>query len=75
MQAKIILSQDQAKIIKLDTDIEKATFVLIKISTDLQVGFTQSFYKILKIMKLHGTEDAQKLSATIQQELNYKGQF
>ena len=49
--------------------------MLIKISAELQVGYIRSFYKILKIMEVHGTEAAQSLSTTIQHELNYKGMF
>ena len=78
VQEKIIVPHEHEKLLKLDTDITRSTSVVIKISAHLQVGYTESFYKVLKIMEIHGNKDAQRLSATIQQELaglHYKGLF
>ena len=78
VQEKIIVPHDHEQLLILDTDIAKSTFVVIKISAHLQVGYTKSFYKVLTIMENHGNEAAQSLSATIQQELaelRYEGLF
>jgi len=51
------------------TSLKKAQIVLFKISSSLQSGYTELFYKLLKIMKLYGSIDLQKLTAIIESEV------
>ena len=79
VQARIITPQDQQKIRSLGTDTEKAKYVLIKISCQLQAGYTLSFIKTLETMKKYGNDSMQELAATIQKTIlkicKHKGQF
>ena len=43
--------------------------VLPKITFGLEAGMTESFYKILRIMKSYGNHDAQQLSIAIEREI------
>ena len=52
------------------TSTKKAEVVLSKVSGALESGLTESFYKILKLMKYYGNLDAQQLSTTIEHELS-----
>ena len=65
VQEGVITTDIQKRILALTIDVDKATFVLINISSELQIGYTVSFYKILKIMEIHGTLAAQQLSKDI----------
>lgn len=79
VQAGIIITKDKERIGNIETNSEKAMFVLMTISSELQVGIVMSFRKILEIMKIHGNTAMRKLSFTIQHEINEilqnKGQF
>ena len=43
--------------------------VLPKITSGLEAGLTESFYKMLEIMKSYGDYHAQQLSITIKNEI------
>ena len=43
--------------------------VLPKVSSGLEAGLTESFYKMLEIMKSYGNHDAQQLSIAIESKL------
>ena len=79
VQARIITIEDEQTIASLTTDIEKAKYVLIKIPFQLQAGYATSFIKILELMKEHGNDPMQQLSATIQDKIKeihkHKSQF
>ena len=79
VQARIITAQDQQTITSIATDTEKAKYVLIKISCQLQADYAMSFIKLLEIMKKHGNDAMQERSATIQDKIKethkHKGQF
>ena len=79
VQARIITAQDQQKMSYPATDTEKAKYILIKISCQLQAGYAMSFIKLLEIMEKHGNDPMQELSATIQDKIKeihkHKGQF
>ena len=79
VQARIITPQDQQKIGSLGTDTEKAKYVLIKISCQLQAGYALSFITTLEIMKEYGNNSMQELASTIEKKTlrihKHKGQF
>ena len=75
VQAKIISPQEHQRIINLSVDQDRARYVLIKISSELQAGSAVSFRKILEIMKVHGNYATQELSSTIQKKIEHEGQF
>ena len=43
--------------------------VLPKITSGLEAGLTESFYKMLNIMKSYGNRDAQQLSIAIEHKM------
>ena len=65
----VIALTDQEELDALPTSSRKAAFVLPKITSALMTGKTESFYKILEIMKCYGNHDAQQLSDTIAREI------
>ena len=69
IQERVIALADQEKLSAINTSTEKAEVVLQKISLGLEAGLTESFYKMLEIMKSYGNRDAQQLSMTIEQEI------
>ena len=66
VQEKIIDLEHQQKISAAVTNIEKARIVLQIVSAALENGYTNSFYKILEIMKNHGNSDTKELSTDIE---------
>ena len=66
VQEKIIDSEDEQKINAAVTKIQKARIVLPIVSSALKNGYTNSFYKMLKIMKNHGNDDTKQLCADIE---------
>jgi len=46
----------------MSTSSKKAQFVLQKISASLRCGLSQSFYKLISIMKSHGNSDLKQLA-------------
>ena len=66
VQDRIIDSEHHQKISAAVTNIEKAGIVLPIVSSALKNGYTDSFYKILKVMKNHGNGATQELSDNIE---------
>ena len=79
IQEGIIAPADQEKLSAIDTSAGKAEMVLPKITSALEAGITDSFYKMLGIMRSYGNHDAQQLSITMKHEIagskNDKGCF
>jgi len=69
IQEGVIVPMDQEEF-STHTSTKKAEVVLSKVSCALESGLTESFYKILKLMKYYGNLDAQQLSTTIEHELS-----
>ena len=61
----VIALTDQEELNAIPTSTGKAAFLLPKVTSALMTGKTESFYKILEIMKCYGNHDAQQLSDTI----------
>lgn len=68
ISSKIITYDDEEEIRSITRSKEKASFVLRKIALPLEVGHTQSFYKLLAILEEYGG-DAVILSTEIKNEL------
>ena len=69
IQGGVIALADQEELDAKPTSLGKASFVLPKVTSALKIGNTESFYKILEIMKCHGNHAAQQLSDTIASEI------
>ena len=69
IQEGVIAPADHEKLSAINTSTEKAEVVLPKITSGLEAGLTESFYKMLEIMKCYGNRDAQQLSITIENEI------
>ena len=69
IQEGVIALTDQEELNAIATSSGKAAFVLPKITSALKTDNTESFYKILEIMKCHGNHAAQQLSDTIASEI------
>ena len=65
----VIALTDQEELNAIATSSGKSSFVLPKVTSALKAGETESFYKILEIMKYHGNHAAQQLSDTIASEI------
>lgn len=70
IQEGVILPLDQEEIKAVTTSSGKAEIVLQKVSFALEAGISESFYRILEIMKSFGNHDAQQLSITIEHEIS-----
>ena len=68
VKEEIILPLDEEELSSISTSTKKAQFVLQKISAALQSGFSQSYYKLLNIMKSHGNCDLKQLAAMMESE-------
>ena len=75
IQAGVLVPENHQNIDTKDTMEKKATFVLEKVQNALETGFTESFYKMLQIMKYYGSDATQSLSVTIECEIHGKGLF
>ena len=69
VQRGVIVPQDEEEISTTPTSSGKAGIVLQKISRALETGYTESFYKMLKVMESFGNQDAWQLSSTIEKEI------
>ena len=69
IQEGVIALTDQEELDAKPTSSGKASFVLPKVTSALKAGETESFYKILEIMKCYGNHAAQQLSDTIASEI------
>ena len=69
IQEGVIAPADQEQLSAINTSTGKAEMVLPKITSGLEAGLTESFYKMLEIMKSYGNRDAQQLSITIEHEI------
>ena len=70
IQEGVIVPQDQEEIDAITTSSGKAQKVLLKVSLALEAGFSESFKKVLQIMKVYGNCDAQQLSAEIEHKIS-----
>jgi len=68
VKEEIILPSDEEELSSISTSTKKAQFVLQKISASLQSGFSQSYYKLLNIIKSHGNCDLKQLVAVMESE-------
>ena len=68
VKEEIILPSDEEELSSISTSTKKAQFVLQKISAALQSGFSQSYYKLLNIMKSYGNCDLKQLAAMMESE-------
>jgi len=66
---KIILPSVEEELNSATTSVKKAQIVLLKVFLSLQSGFTESFHKLLKVMKTYGSNDLQKLTSMIESEV------
>lgn len=66
IQEEVIVQMDQEELSVIPVNSNKAEFVLRKIYSALETGITDSFYKILEIMKCYGNRDAKKLATDIE---------
>ena len=69
IQEGVIAPADQEKLSAINTSSGKAEMVLPKITSGLEAGLTESFYKMLEIMKSYGNRDAQQLSVAMEYEI------
>ena len=69
IQAGVITPVDQEQLNAINTSSGKAGMVLLKVSSGLETGLTESFYEMLKIMKSYGNRDAQQLCTTIEHQI------
>ena len=69
VKEEIVLSSDEEELSYISTSAKKAQFILQKISASLQSGFSQSYYKLLNIMKSHGNNDVKQLAAMMESEM------
>jgi len=65
----VIVISDEEEINSANTLRTKAQLVLSKISAALESGFTESFYKLLKIMKSYGNNDLKQLATLIEKRM------
>ena len=65
----VLLQADLEEIDSASTSEKKAHIVLMKIITSLDAHLTESFYKLLAIMKSHGNRDLQKLASIMENDL------
>ena len=69
IQEGVIVPQDQEETDAITTSSGKAQKVLQKVFSALETGFSESFKKVLQIMKVYGNHDAQQLSTIIEHEI------
>ena len=69
IQEGVIVPMDQEELSTLSST-KKAENVLLKVSAALESGLTESFHKILNLMKSYGNRDAQQLSTAIENEVS-----
>ena len=60
-----IIPPDSASQMYTLSDVDRAVCILTNISTPLECGEKQSFYKMLEIMQAHGNINAQRLAEDI----------
>ena len=54
VSARILTTNEEEKLDKIDSSTDKAAFVLRKIAAHLQGGVTESFYSLLSLIENHG---------------------
>ena len=65
----VLLQADLEEIDSASTSEKKAHIVLMKITASLDARLTESFYKLLAIMKSHGNRDLQELASLMKTDL------
>ena len=69
IQEGVIAPTDHEKLNAIDTSTGKAEMVLPIVTSGLEAGITESFYKMLDIMESYGNSDAQQLSIAIKRKV------
>jgi len=54
VSARILTTNEEEQLDKIDNSTDKATFVLRKIAAHLSRGFTESFNSLLSLIESHG---------------------
>ena len=69
----IITIADNHKIHSETNPLEKAEILLHIIGASLEIGYSESFYKMLAIMRVYGNESVKALANKINQSSGLKG--
>ena len=70
---RIILPAEQIEIFNAHSPIKAAGLLLSKISSALNVGVTESFYKFLAITEQYGTIDSKTVTTAMRKKLKCNG--
>ena len=68
----IISPEDQLEILSVTSPRKAASLLLSRISSAVEAGVNESFYRFLDIIEQHGNSDSKQIMLAIRRELSFQ---